>query len=241
VSLHQFASLSGFADHVLVHERALVRIDSDIRFDVAALLGCAVVTGVGAVLNTAAVRADETVAVIGCGGVGINCLQGARLAGARQIIAIDTNPHKLERALLFGATDTVLAAGLSADELTATVVELSHGGVDHAFEAVGSVATATSLLGLTRRGGTGTLVGLLPAGARISVTAAALASGRRLQGSPMGSTRFRLDIPHYLDHYRAGRLMLDELVSAQIGLADVDGACDALLAGADVIRSVVVM
>ncbi len=237
LAIHQFASLSAFADHLLVHERALVRVDDDVPFEVAALLGCAVVTGVGAVLNTAGVRPGQSVAVVGCGGVGINCIQGARLAGAARIIAIDVNPTKLELARLFGATDTVLA---EADLPVAEVLELSRGGVDHAFEAVGSPALAGAVVALTRRGGCATLVGILPAGTHIAVSGGALLAGRRLQGSPMGSTRFRLDIPSYLEHYRAGRLMLDELVSSRIGLTDVDLACDALLAGADIIRSVVV-
>lgn len=237
MALHQFASLSAFADHLLVHERALVRVDEDLAFDIAALLGCAVVTGVGAVLNTAGVRPGESVAVVGCGGVGINCIQGARLAGASRIIAIDTNPAKLERARLFGATETVVSG---PNFPAAEVLDLTRGGVDHAFEAVGSPALAGALVTLTRRGGSATLVGMLPAGAQISVPGAALMAERRLLGSPMGSTRFRLDIPSYIEHYRAGRLMLDELVSSRIGLADVDAACDALLAGADIVRSVVI-
>ena len=235
--IHQFANLSGFAELLLVHERALVRIDDDIPLEVAALLGCAVVTGVGAVLNTARVAAGQTVAVIGCGGVGINCIQGARLAGASRIIAIDTVPSKLERARAFGATDVVASPGeLPIDE----VVELTGGGVDHAFEAVGRPATAARFVELTRRGGTATLVGMLPANTQLPVSGNALMGERRLQGSAMGSTRFRLDVPSYLEHYRAGRLLLDEQVSARITLDDVQAAATVLSAGVDLIRSVVV-
>lgn len=169
--IHQFANLSGFAELLLVHERALVRIDDDIPPEAAALLGCAVVTGVGAVLNTAKVVAGETVLVVGCGGVGVNCIQGARLAGASRIIAIDTLTSKLDRARAFGATDTVQSGGeLPVEE----ILELTAGGVDHAFEAVGRPSTAARILELTRRGGTATLVGMLPAQTRLSVSGNAL-------------------------------------------------------------------
>jgi len=232
----QFVNLSGFADMLLVHERALVRIDPEMPLDVAAAVGCAVTTGVGAAINTARVRPGETVAVFGCGGVGLNVIQGARIAGASRIIAIDRSEKKATDALRFGATDAVLAT----DDVVGRVVEMTAGGVEHAFEAVGIRATAENAFAVLRPGGMATIVGLLPEGERISVPATALTFDRRLQGSNMGSNRFRIDIPAYLQMYKDGRLKLDELISRRIGLDQVDNAMVALDSGDGIIRSVAV-
>ena len=236
VPISQFVNLSGFADMLLVHERALVKIDPAIPLDIAAVVGCAVTTGMGAVINTAAVRPGETVAVFGCGGVGLNVIQGARIAGAGRIVAIDRSEAKAKAALAFGATDAVAATA----EIVGTILELTGGGVDHAFEAVGVRAVAETAFQVLRPGGTATIVGLLPEGEPIAVNSTALLFDRRLRGSNMGSNRFRIDIPRYLKMYQDGRLMLDELVTRRIGLEAVDQALLDLEAGSAVTRSVAV-
>ncbi|MFB8385725.1 Zn-dependent alcohol dehydrogenase [Microbacterium sp. NPDC055910] len=232
----QFVNLSGFSEMMLVHERALVKVDPDIPLDVAAIVGCAVTTGVGAAVNTAKVRPGETVVVVGCGGVGLNVVQGARIAGAGRIIAVDRSPTKAEAARTFGATDVVVADGTEVDQ----VLELTSGGVEHAFEAVGRRVTAEAAFRMLTVGGTATIVGLLPEGEQISVSGVDLTFGRTLQGSNMGSNRFRVDIPRYLQMYRDGRLLLDELITARISLEEADDALVALEAGDGITRSVVV-
>lgn len=231
----QFANLGSFAEQMLVHENALVKIDPDLPLPQAALVGCAVTTGIGAVVHTADVRPGATVAVIGCGGVGLNCVQGAVLAGALRVIAVDVLPAKLDLARRFGATDTVDASSVDA---VATVVEMTAGGVEYAFEAIGLPRTAEQAFAMLRRGGVATVVGVLPRGSSVSLPAAGVL-GRRFQGSVMGSNRFRLDIPRYLGLYRQGRLNLDDLVSRRIALDDVNAGYAALGEGA-VARSVVV-
>jgi S-(hydroxymethyl)glutathione dehydrogenase / alcohol dehydrogenase len=193
-------------------------------------------TGVGAVIHTAAVKPGETVAVIGCGGIGLNCIQGARLAGAGRIIAVDRVPVKLELARQFGATDTVDAAELDA---VAAVVEMTGGGVHHAFEAIGLKATAEQAFSMLRSGGTATVVGLLPLGAKIEVPGLSLIGERKLQGSLMGSNRFRVDMPRLVDLYLQGRLDLDNLISARISLEQVNEGFKAMQGG-EVARSVIV-
>jgi S-(hydroxymethyl)glutathione dehydrogenase / alcohol dehydrogenase len=188
------------------------------------------------VIHTAAVKPGETVAVIGCGGIGLNCIQGARLAGAGRIIAVDRVPVKLELARQFGATDTVDAAELDA---VAAVVEMTGGGVHHAFEAIGLKATAEQAFSMLRSGGTATVVGLLPLGAKIEVPGLSLIGERKLQGSLMGSNRFRVDMPRLVDLYLQGRLDLDNLISARISLEQVNEGFKAMQGG-EVARSVIV-
>lgn len=232
----QFAGLGSFAEQLLVHENAVVKIDPDFPLAPAALLGCAVVTGVGAVLRTARVEPGSSVAVIGCGGIGLNCVQGAVLAGARQVIAVDIAGPKRELAARFGATHMVDAA---SGDTVERVLELSRGGVDHAFEAIGLTVTAEQAFAMVRRGGTATIVGVLPHGAEITLPGRGVLSGKRLQGSVMGSNRFAIDIPRYAEFYRQGRLKLDELVSARIRLEEINDGYRTLLKGA-VARSMVV-
>ncbi len=234
--LNQWYQLSSFAELMLVHENALVKIVDDIPLDRAALIGCGVMTGVGAVIHTAAVKPGETVAVIGCGGIGLNCVQGARLAGAGRIIAVDRVPMKLELAKRFGATDAVDASQVDA---VAAVIEMTGGGVHHAFEAIGLKATAEQAFGMLRSGGTATVVGLLPLGAKIEVTGLSLIGERKLQGSLMGSNRFRVDMPRLVDLYLQGRLDLDNLISARIALDQVNEGFKAMQGG-EVARSVVI-
>lgn len=233
----QFVNLSSFAEMMLVHERALVKIDREIPLDVAAILGCAVTTGLGAVFNSAAVRPGETVAVFGCGGVGLNAVQGARIAGAGRIIAVDLSPDKLAAAREFGATDVV--DGRSVDAVQA-VVEMTSGGVDHALECVGLKSTVEQAFRVLKPGAVATVVGMVPEGTKIEVDGVSLLFERRLQGSNMGSNRFRIDIPRYIDLYRDGRLNLDRLITSRIDLGEVDTALAALKTAEGVMRSVVV-
>ena len=232
----QLAGLASFAELLLVHERAVVKVTPDIPLDRAALIGCGVTTGLGAVFNTARVAPGATVAVIGCGGIGLNCVQGARLAGASRIIAVDVVDAKLEMALDFGATDVVDAS--TADPV-ATVVEMTSGGVEYAFEAIGLATTAEQAFNMLRRGGTATVIGMIPPDQVVRLPGAALLDEKRIQGSSMGSNRFRLDVGRYVDLYLQGRLKLDELVSARIRLEEVNDGFKALQRG-EVARSVVV-
>ncbi|MCA9504913.1 MAG: Zn-dependent alcohol dehydrogenase [Myxococcota bacterium] len=236
-TVHQYFELSCFAEQMLVHERAVAKITKDLPLEKAALLGCSVVTGVGAVQNTARVRPGDTVAVVGCGGIGLNAIQGARLAGAERIIAVDRIPDKLALAVDFGATDTVDA---SDGDAVAKVQELTGGGVDHAIEAVGLKQTAEQCFRMLGVGGTATVIGMIPIGTNIELHGVELLSERRIQGSSMGSTCFRIDMPTYANLYLQGRLKLDELVSRWLTLDEINSGIDALRKG-EVARSVIRM
>ncbi len=234
--LHQFLRLSAFAERMLVHENALVKIRHEMPLDRAALIGCAVTTGLGAVFNTARVLPGATVAVIGCGGVGLNCVQGAAIAGAGRVVAVDTLPWKLELARAFGATDAIDA---TAGDPVGQVRELTGGGVEYSFEAIGLKATAEQAFAMLRSGGTATIIGMIPEGGRIELPGSDFLDEKKIQGSNMGSNRFRIDMPRYVDLYLGGRLKLDELVSARIGLDEINDGFEAMRRG-EVARSVIV-
>jgi S-(hydroxymethyl)glutathione dehydrogenase/alcohol dehydrogenase len=234
--VHAFVGLGGFATHMLVSERALVKLPPDMPLDKGALLGCAVLTGIGAVRHRARVRAGETVAVIGCGGVGLNAIQGARLVGASRIIAVDLNPAKLERAREFGATDVVNAAG---DDPVSAVLSLSGGGVDHALEVVGLGRTIEQAFAMSGVHGTTTVVGVARPEETVTLPAVAfMALEKAVQGSRMGSGNFRVDVPLYSQMYLRGQLKLDELISEVIDLKDVTRGLEDL-DGSDGARSVI--
>ena len=235
--IHQFEGLSSFAEQLLVHEHAVVKVTKEIPLDRAALIGCGVQTGVGAVFNTARVEPGSTVAVVGCGGVGLNAVQGARLAGASRIVAVDTRKSKLELAERFGATDGVDA---TAGDPVAQVAELSGDGVDYAFEAIGLKETAEQCWRMVKPGGTATVIGMIPLGTSIEIQGVELLLEKKLQGSTMGSNRFRIDMPRYVDLYLQGRLNLDDLVSRRIRLEEINEGFAALEAG-EVARSVISM
>jgi S-(hydroxymethyl)glutathione dehydrogenase/alcohol dehydrogenase len=213
-----------------------VKVPEEVPLESAALLGCGATTGLGAVLNTAAVRPGSTVAVIGCGGIGLNCVQGARLAGARRIIAVDMVEYKLELARQFGATDTVDA---SASDPVGQVLALTGDGVDYSFEAIGLKPTAEQAFNMLRRGGTGTIIGMIPFGTEVHLPGFAFLMEKKLQGSTMGSNRFRVDIPQWLELYQQGRLKFDELVSRRISLDEINDGFEAMKAG-EVARSIIV-
>jgi S-(hydroxymethyl)glutathione dehydrogenase/alcohol dehydrogenase len=234
--LNQFLFMSSFAERMLVHESGVVKIRKDMPLDRAALIGCGVMTGAGAVMNTAKVEAGSTVAVIGCGGIGLNAVQGAHLCGASRVIAVDLNPTKLEMARSFGATDVVNAAETDPVE---AVKELSGGGVHYSFEAIGLKVAAEQAFGMLRRGGTATVIGMIPMGQKVEIPGYELLGEKRLQGSNMGSNRFRVDMPRLVDLYLDGRLKLDELVSARITLDQINEGF-AAMKGGELARSVII-
>lgn len=235
-AIRQLGNLGGFAEEMVIHHRAVTKISREIPPSSAALLSCAVITGVGSVLNSAKVPPGSTVAVIGCGGVGLNAIQGARIAGASRIIAVDKNPAKLATAMAFGATDTVLGSPDTAGE----IAELTRGGVDFAFEVVGSETTARLAMEATRQGGTTVLVGLGTPDLTVALPITAFAmTEKRVTGSLMGSSPYQLFLPQLVTYYQQGRLKLDELVSREIRLDQINEGY-ASMANGEVARSVIV-
>ena len=181
--MYQFADLSSYAEQLLVHEHAVVKIRDDMPLDKAALIGCGVTTGVGAVINTAKVPPGSTVAVIGCGGVGLSAVQGAVIAGAGRIIAIDTRSSKLELAQICGATDLIHA---SEGDAVQRVKDLTGGGVEYSFEAIGLKTTAEQAFYMLAKGGTATVIGMIPMGTKIELHGPDFLQEKRIQGSSIG-------------------------------------------------------
>ena len=228
---------SVFAEHAVVSRHSLVRIDRDIPLVEAALFGCAMLTGVGAVINTARLQAGQSAAVIGLGGVGLAALLGARAAGARLIVAVDLSDAKLEQALALGATHAVNAG---APDAVARIRDLSGGGVEFAFEFAGSIRALELAYAVTARGGTTVTAGLPPAGATMALPAVSLvAEERTLKGSYIGTCVPSRDIPRYIDLYRQGRLPVEKLLSGRLRLEDINAGFDQLHEGRAV-RQVVV-
>jgi S-(hydroxymethyl)glutathione dehydrogenase/alcohol dehydrogenase len=217
--VNQFAQLSSYAEQMLVHENALVKIDPDIPLDRAALVGCGVMTGVGAVFNAAKVEPGATVAVIGCGGVGMSAVNGAALAGAARIIAIDTVATKLEKAREMGATDVINASNADPVE---QVIEMTGGGVHYSFEALGTKSTAEQSFRMLRRGGLATIIGMVPFGTKIELHGADFLLDRKIQGTSMGGNRFRVDMPRLLTLWRQGKLKLDSMITGHIKLDQIN-------------------
>src|SRR5579863_8336836 len=231
----QFANIASYASHMLLHENSLVRIDPDLPLDRAALVGCGVLTGVGAALRSSGLQAGQTVAVYGCGGVGLSIVQGARIGGARQIIAVDMFVQKEEMAKRAGATHFVNS---SEDDPVTAVRALTGGlGVDHAFEAVGLAKLCRQAIESLAIRGTATIVGVLPPDAEIAFPWMAIRPECKVQTSRMGSNQFRTDIPNYLEFYRQGRLDLDSMISRRGQLGDINDAFRAMKAG-EVARTV---
>ena len=233
--LYQMGNLGTFATHAVVPEVAAIAIDPDIPWAQASLVGCGVTTGVGAVTNTARVRPGSSVAVLGCGGVGLNVVQGARLAGATTIIAVDLNGRKLEMARQFGATHTINA---SEQDPVEGIKELTGGGAHYAFEAIGlSGEPYVQSIQCTRRRGMTVWVGNAPVNTIVSLDSRELMAEKTVIGCMYGSAVPRIEFPRLLNLYRSGQLMLDELVTRQLGLEEVNEAFD-LLARGEVARSV---
>ena len=234
-ALHTFTNLSSYAEQMLVHEHAVVKIRDDFPLDCAALIGCAVITGYGAVVNTAKVAPGESVAVIGCGGVGMAAINGAAIAGAGRIIAVDTNPVKLQLATKLGATDLVNPRD---GDPVQRIKDLTRGGVHHAVECLGTKLTAEQAFQMLAIGGTATIVGMVPFGQKIEVHGFDFLRERKIQGSSMGSNRFRVDMPRLVDFYMQRKLHLDDWISDRIGLSMINEGFANMKAG-KVVRSVI--
>ena len=234
--VNQMLNLSAYAEQMLIHEHACVRIDPEMPLDRACVIGCAVTTGAGAVFNAADVTPGETVAVVGCGGVGLAVVNAAKIAGAGRVIAVDPVPEKRELAKKLGATDVVDAA---ADDAAAQIVELTRGGVDHAIEAVGRPQSGELAEKALKRGGTATILGMMPLNHQTGLSALDLLSGKKLQGALMGANRFPVEIPRLVDFYMRGMLDLDTIIAERVPLEKINYAFDQLRTG-DTTRTVIV-
>jgi S-(hydroxymethyl)glutathione dehydrogenase/alcohol dehydrogenase len=235
--LFGFAGAGTWAEQMIMPEQGVVKIDDDVPFAVASLIGCAVMTGVGAVINTAKVEPGSSVVVFGCGGVGISVIQGARIAGAAEIVAVDLVDEKLETAKNFGATHSV-----KPDDLGTLQAEIGHGdGFDYAFEAIGNPITMRAAYDAARRGGTAVIVGVGKMDEMVSFSAFELFySEKALLSSYYGSTDVRSDFHLLLRLWRAGRLDLEAMITREISLDEINGALDALAKG-EVVRQVITL
>lgn len=234
--LNQFFNLSAFAEQMLVHEHALVKVREDMPLDLACLIGCGVVTGYGAVTRTAQIEPGSSVAVFGCGGIGLSTINAALIAGAGRIIAVDRDPTKEAMAKLFGATDFIDA---TQGDVVARIQDLSAGGVHHAFECVGLKTTVEQSFSALRPRGVSTLIGMMPPGVKFELQGFDFLRERRIQGSAMGSNQFRTDMPRLVDFYMQGRLHLKDMVSNRIGLHQINEGFAALKQGG-IARNVIV-
>jgi S-(hydroxymethyl)glutathione dehydrogenase/alcohol dehydrogenase len=231
----QLADIGGFAEELVVHHRSVVQLPQTLSPDIAALLGCGVLTGVGAAINAARVTPGSKVAVVGCGGIGLNIIQGARIAGADEIIAVDLNPKKLAVAPLFGATAAVQAG----PDAVKTVAEMTRGGVDFAFEAIGNTAAMRDAFRMLRMHGLLTVVGLAKPADDIAIPALEIPyKDARIRGSGMGDAPFQLFIPQLVRWYEQGRLKLDELISERIRLEEINDGYARMMTG-EIARSVI--
>jgi S-(hydroxymethyl)glutathione dehydrogenase / alcohol dehydrogenase len=231
----QMLNLSAYAEMMLVHEHACVAIDREMPMDRAALIGCAVTTGAGAIFNAAELVPGETVCVVGCGGIGLAAINAAKIAGAGKIIALDPVADKRATAEKLGATHTFDALSeTAADE----VVELTRGGVHHAIEAVGRPQSAATAVKVLRRGGTATILGMMPLSEKVGLSALDLLADKKVQGALMGRNHFPVDIPRLVDFYQRGLLDLDTIIADRMPIDKINDAFDELRRG-DTTRSVI--
>ena len=232
----QMASIGAFAEEMLVHENACISVnDAALSWAELALMSCSVLTGLGAVFRTAKVKSGSVVCVIGCGGVGLNCIQGARIAGAKKIIAVDTSQQKLDYASQFGATDTVLADGLDVVKAVRDIVN----GVDYAFEAVGLPDTIRQSFNILAPGGLAVVIGISPTGTKVELDIEGFSRfERRIYGSRMGSSDFHSDIPYYLYLVREQELQISPLVTSCYSLSGINDGFNAMTKG-DIARGVI--
>lgn len=227
--VHHHIGVSAFAEHAVISRRSLVKIEADIPHEIAALFGCAVLTGVGAAVNTARIKAGETVAVVGLGGVGLSALLGAIACGASRVIAVDLAQDKLDLALALGATDAFKADTPDAVE---AIRQATRGGVDHGLEMAGSVKALDLAYQITRRGGTTTTAGLANPAHTLSLSPVRLvAEERTLKGSYVGSCVPSRDIPRFIELYQRGRLAVDKLWTSSGSLDEINEGFDALHEG----------
>jgi len=232
----QFLNLSSFAEYTPVHEHAIAQIRKDLPLDRAALIGCGVTTAAGAACHTADVQPGRTASVTVSGAVGVSAIHVAAPARAARIIAIDRIPNKLELAKEFGATDVIDAGQYNP---IAAVRELTGGGVHYSFEAIGLAKAAQQAFKMVRRGGTATIIGMIPVGQMVEIHGPELLGEKRLQGCKMGSNRFRVDMPRFIEFYLQGKLHLDKLISRRIKLDQVNDAMQQLKTG-EIARNVIV-
>ncbi len=229
-------NLSAFAEMMLIHEHACVAINPEMPLDRAAVIGCAVTTGAGTIFNACKVTPGETVAVIGCGGVGLATINAAKIAGAGRIIAADPMPEKRELAIKLGATDVIDALDPDAAK---QIQEMTKGGVHHAIEAVGRPASGDLAVASLRRGGTATILGMMPLNHKVSLSAMDLLSGKKLQGAIMGGNHFPVDLPRLVDFYMRGLLDLDSIIAERIPLEGINEGFEKMKQGHSA-RSVIV-
>ncbi len=224
----QFLNLSAFAEEMLVHENACVAIKPDMPMDRAALIGCSVITGSGSIFNACNLRAGESVAIIGAGGIGLSAINSAKIAGAGEIVAIDPVESKRKLAEKMGATMTFDAM---ANDLVDQVIEATGGGVDHAVECVGRTDTTEVAWKILRRGGGAVVVGMIPPGEMVQIHGPEFLQGKSIKGALMGSGHFMRDMPRLVDYYLDGRLDLDTVIAERITLEDINDGFDKLREG----------
>ncbi len=234
--VNQMLNLSAFAEMMLIHEHACVAINPEMPLDRAAVIGCAVTTGAGTIFNACKVTPGETVAVIGCGGVGLATINAAKIAGAGRIIAADPMPEKRALAIKLGATDVIDALDPDAAK---QIQEMTKGGVHHAIEAVGRPASGDLAVASLRRGGTATILGMMPLNHKVGLSAVDLLSGKKLQGAIMGGNHFPVDLPRLVDFYMRGLLDLDSIIAERIPLEGINEGFEKMKAGHSA-RSVIV-
>jgi S-(hydroxymethyl)glutathione dehydrogenase / alcohol dehydrogenase len=234
-----YMGCSTFSEYTVLPEIALAKINKDAPLDKVCLLGCGITTGIGAVLNTARVEAGASVAVFGLGGIGMSVIQGAVMAGAGRIIAIDTNPAKVEMAMALGATDFINPKDHPDTPIQQVIVDLTDGGVDYSFECIGNVNVMRSALECCHKGwGESIIIGVAGAGQEISTRPFQLVTGRVWRGSAFGGVKGRSQLPGYVDRYMAGELKIDEFVTEVLPLEQINHAFDLMHEG-KVIRSVI--
>jgi S-(hydroxymethyl)glutathione dehydrogenase/alcohol dehydrogenase len=237
--IHHYMGCSTFANHTVVPEIALAKVRKDAPFDKICYIGCGVTTGIGAVINTAKVEIGSTAIVFGLGGIGLNVIQGLRLAGADQIVGVDLNPDKKPMAEKFGMTHFVNPDEVDGD-LVAHLVELTGGGGDYTFDATGNVGVMRAALESAHKGwGESVIIGVAPAGAEISTRPFQLVTGRVWKGTAFGGARGRTDVPKIVDWYMDGKIEIDPMITHTISLEDINKGFDMMHAG-ESIRSVVV-
>jgi S-(hydroxymethyl)glutathione dehydrogenase/alcohol dehydrogenase len=233
-----YMGCSTFANHTVLPEIALAKVRSDAPFDKICYIGCGVTTGIGAVINTAKVEIGSTAIVFGLGGIGLNVIQGLRLAGADQIVGVDLNPGKIEMARRFGMTDFVNPTEVSGD-LVVHLVALTGGGADYTFDATGNVGVMRTALESAHKGwGESVIIGVAPAGAEISTRPFQLVTGRVWRGTAFGGARGRTDVPKIVDWYMDGKIEIDPMITHTMPLEDINKGFDLMHAGKS-IRAVV--
>ena len=238
--IFHYMGCSTFSNFTVLPEIAVARIRTDAPFDTSCYIGCGVTTGVGAVVNTAKVQPGENIVVFGLGGIGLNVIQGARLAGAARIIGVDINPDREDWGRRFGMTHFLNSRGLSREETIAQLLELTDGGADYTFDATGNTEVMRTALEACHRGwGTSIIIGVAEAGKEIATRPFQLVTGRNWRGTAFGGARGRTDVPRIVDWYMDGLIEIDPMITHRLTLDDINKGFDLMHAGAS-IRSVVI-